>query len=162
MFKYISEILAQFTAPQRVLALLLVLISIVMITLGPSFIDSITLNQEEFQSEIDNQKKLNAQFKTEIDSLTLQIIRNQKKCTDDIIAREIEIMEEIEKLKRRIANTPVVESNAMMVLSPSDTGNVVPMSPVQIVDPRPKMMMDGLNVIQRKIKTDVEDMRGGN
>lgn len=160
MFKYISEILAQFTAPQRVLALLLVLLSIVIITLGPSFIDSITLNQEEFQSEIDKQKKLNAQFKNEIDTLTLQIIRNQKKCTDDIIARELEIMEEIENLKRRIANTPMVESRELRIVSPSDS--VAPSAPVRIVDPRPKMMMDGLNVIQRKIKTDVDEMRGGN
>ena len=37
MFKYISEILSQFTKTQRVMALLMVLTTITIITIGPSY-----------------------------------------------------------------------------------------------------------------------------
>jgi len=158
MFKYISEILSQFTAPQRILALLILVFSIVIITLGPSFIDSITLNQEEFQQEIEKQESLNQKFKDEIETLNLKIIENQRKCTDDIIAREMEIMQQIEDLKRRVERTPV--SNEMIVIGPLDSGVVLPSIP--LIDPRPEMMMEGLNRIQNNIKRDVDVMRGGN
>ena len=158
MFKYISEILSQFTAPQRILALLILVFSIVIITLGPSFIDSITLNQEEFQQEIEKQESLNQKFKDEIETLNLKIIENQRKCTDDIIAREMEIMQQIEDLKRRVERTPV--SNEMRVIGPLDSGVVLPSIP--LIDPRPEMMMEGLNRIQNNIKRDVDVMRGGN
>ena len=158
MFKYISEILSQFTAPQRILALLILVFSIIIITLGPSFIDSITLNQEEFQQEIEKQESLNQKFKDEIETLNLKIIENQRQCTDDIIAREMEIMQQIEDLKRRVERTPV--SHEMKVIGPLDSGVVLPSIP--LIDPRPEMMMEGLNRIQNNIKRDVDVMRGGN
>jgi cell division protein FtsB len=157
MFKYISEILSQFTAPQRILALLILVFSIVIITLGPSFIDSITLNQEEFQQEIEKQESLNQKFKDEIQTLNLKIIENQRKCTDDIIAREMEIMQQIEDLKRRVGNSS--QQNAI-ILNPTDTVTES-YSPIMLPDPRPDMMMEGLNRIQNSIRRDVNS-RGGN
>jgi len=167
MFKYISEILSQFTAPQRIIALLLLLFSIVILTLGPSYIDSITLNKDEYKIEIDNQKKLNKEFSDEIQRLNRQIIDNQRKCTDDIISREMEIMNEIEQLKRDIESTPVTSSrtNQMVIQNPdSDTSRVIHiLEPIRTIDdPRPQMMMDGLDRIQKKIMGDVNKMKGNN
>ena len=151
MFKYLSEILSQFSAPQRILALLIMVFSIVMITLGPSYIDSITLNADEFQQEIEKQKNLNQGFQDEIDSLNSKIIRNQRKCTDDIIAREIEIMQQIEDLKRRVGSVNV-EKNLMVIDTVGET-----VLPIRVIDPRPEMMMDGLNRIQNNIRMDVNN-----
>lgn len=155
MFKYLSEILSQFTAPQRILALLILVLSIVVISLGPSYINNITLNSDEFQQEIEKQKKLNQGFQNEIDSLNNKIIKNQKKCTNDIIVREIEIIRQIEDLKRSIGRVNV-ENNLIINDTISETE-----SPIRVIDPRPEMMMNGLNHIQNNIRLDV-NIRGGN
>ena len=49
MFKYISEILSQFSKTQRVMALLMVLTTITIITIAPSLIDSITEDRTELE-----------------------------------------------------------------------------------------------------------------
>ncbi len=165
MFKYISEILGQFTAPQRIIALLLLLFSIVVVTLGPSYIDSITLNKDEYNVEIEKQKELNKEFSDEIQRLNRQIIDNQRACTDEIITREMEIMNQIEQLKRDIESTSVtVSQSSQMVIGPSDSSTVIRrVEPIKIIaDPRPKMMMDGLNRIQGNIREDVDKMKGNN
>ena len=56
MFKYISQILSQFTKTQRVIALLMLLTSITIITIGPKLIDSITLDRKELEEKITKQK----------------------------------------------------------------------------------------------------------
>jgi hypothetical protein len=52
MFKYISKILAQFSTPQKIVALSMLLLAIIIITLAPSFIASITLDRDELNSEM--------------------------------------------------------------------------------------------------------------
>jgi energy-converting hydrogenase Eha subunit F len=51
MFKYISKILAQFSTPQKIVALSMLLLAIVIISIAPSFISSITLDRDELDSE---------------------------------------------------------------------------------------------------------------
>ncbi len=55
MFKYISEILGRFTQSQRILALLIVLLSIVLISLGPSLIKENDCN--EVYDELNKQRE---------------------------------------------------------------------------------------------------------
>ena len=55
MFKYISKILAQFSTSQKIVALSMLLLSIIIITIAPSLISSITLDRNELNSEIKKQ-----------------------------------------------------------------------------------------------------------
>jgi hypothetical protein len=56
MFKYISNILSQFTPAQRILALLILVLSVIIITLGPSLIDAITLDRTELTKDLNNKE----------------------------------------------------------------------------------------------------------
>lgn len=174
MFKYISEILGQFTAPQRILALLLLLFSIVIISIGPSYIDSITLNQDEYVEEIEKQKKLNKIFSNEIDTLNSKLIRNQRECTDEILQRERELLDreqeiwnELERLKREVRNrnqhnrvvTPIqIEPVVDTLVVEGDTLIRVQQqsASMNIIDDTPEMMLDGIENIQNHIKEDMD------
>ena len=57
-FKYIVEILKQFTHAQKILALLMLLLSIIMITLGPKMIDSMTTDTTELSAHIIQQDNI--------------------------------------------------------------------------------------------------------
>jgi uncharacterized membrane protein (DUF106 family) len=46
MFKYISKIIAQFSTPQKIIALSMLLLAII-ISIAPSLISSVTLDREE-------------------------------------------------------------------------------------------------------------------
>jgi len=99
MFKYISEILSQFTKTQKIIALILILFSIVIISVGPSFISTITLDKNELNDKIIQQKSLiNKQSKI-IDSLYLKEMDNIKECTNDKIKREKEFISLLDDLK---------------------------------------------------------------
>ena len=97
MFKYIADILSQFSTPQKVIALSLILLSIVIITLGPSMIQS----SDELKEEIVNK---NAKIKTLEDELnkkdsTIRI--EQKSCTNEILVREKEFIAMLDYLQNK-------------------------------------------------------------
>lgn len=47
MFEYISKIIAQFSTPQKIIAPSMLLLAIIIISIAPSLISSITLDREE-------------------------------------------------------------------------------------------------------------------
>ena len=157
MFKYISEILSQFSMTQRIMALLIVLSSIIIITISPNLIDALTQDNTELDVKIERQKNEIDFLQKEVDTLKVTIRNNSRECTDEIIKREKEIMEEIEILRNRIRSMGSYhrESNPIKIYDGHDTIVTLP-SPVIMEDPRPEMMMDGLKNIQRKIQIDLD------
>ena len=104
MFKYISNILSQFTSAQRILALLILVLSIVIITLGPSLIGAITLDRGELVEDL-NRKDAKIDFlEKRLDTLSNRIIDNQRNCTDMITSREEEFIKMLDKLKSELQN----------------------------------------------------------
>ena len=99
MFKYISKILAQFSTPQKIVALSMLLLAIVIITIAPSLISSITLDRDELDSEIKRQDSKIEKLESDVDSLEFKIRRNGKECTNQIILREEEFLEMLDQLK---------------------------------------------------------------
>lgn len=178
MFKYISEIISHFTAPQRILALLLLLLSIVLITVGPSYIDSITLNKDEYMSEIKKQKELNKIFSNEIDTLNKQLIYNQRKCTNDIIQREREFLEreeiiwyELERLKnevrqrqnsyvRPIQTEPIVDTLIVGVDTIIRVEETLPVS--SPINEDEEIILEGIENIQKHIEDDIQKRKDNN
>jgi hypothetical protein len=98
MFKYISNILEQFSASQKIVALSILLISIITISIAPSFISAITLDREELNFEIKRKNIRINYLKKYIDSLEINIRKNQMECTNQIITREEEFIGMLEKL----------------------------------------------------------------
>jgi paraquat-inducible protein B len=133
---------------------MLVLLSIILITLGPSVIDSNTTNCDELKTTVSNQREQINKSNEDISELIVkvrglqkQIIDNQQECTDNIIERERQIYYEIERLKRRMNS--VSTQNRVVI----DTISEIP-SPL-IIDDNMDLMMEGLNKIQRNIQQDI-------
>ena len=99
MFKYISEILSQFSKTQRVMALLMVLTTITIISIGPSLIDSITEDRTELELKITKQTERITSLENHIDTLDWQIRESQKSCTQEIWARENEFIQMLDEIR---------------------------------------------------------------
>jgi|APGre2960657404_1045060.scaffolds.fasta_scaffold108900_2 hypothetical protein len=99
MFKYISEILSQFSKTQRVMALLMVLTTITIITIGPSLIDSITTDRKELELKIIKQTERITLLENHTDTLDWKIRESQKSCTQEIYARENEFIQMLDEIR---------------------------------------------------------------
>ena len=99
MFKYISEILSQFSKTQRVMALLMVLTTITIITIGPSLIDSITTDRKELEDKITNQSNRIKILENQVDTLDSKIRAGQRSCTQEIYARESEFIQMLDEIR---------------------------------------------------------------
>ena len=99
MFKYISEILSQFSKTQRVMALLMVLTTITIITIGPSLIDSITTDRKELELKITKQTERITLLENQVDTLDSKIRESQKSCTQEICARENEFIQMLDEIR---------------------------------------------------------------
>lgn len=114
MFKYISTILSQFTAAQRIIALIILVVSIVIITLGPSFISAITLDRGELIEDLGRKENRIEDLERRIDTLSNRLIANQRNCTDMITSREEEFIRMLDKLRSELQN-PYRSTHSMMV-----------------------------------------------
>jgi multidrug resistance efflux pump len=99
MFKYISEILKQFTAAQKTLALLMLLLSIILMTLGPKMIDAMSIDNTEYKSKVDRQTVEITNLQMTVDSLDTKIRNGQRQCTNEIAQREAEFIAMLDELK---------------------------------------------------------------
>jgi CRISPR/Cas system-associated endonuclease Cas3-HD len=114
MFKYISDILSKFTQTQRVIALIILLSSIIIISIGPKVIELITYNNEELEIKVESQRKLISELSQNVNDLNETVIKNQKECTNKILQRENEILliiNEIENYVKKPKNTIVYKTN---------------------------------------------------
>ena len=116
MFKYISEILSQFTKTQRVMALLMVLTTITIITIGPSLIDSITTDRTELELKITKQTQRITSLENHIDTLDWQIRESQKSCTQEIWARESEFIQMLDEIRAEAFNYKVKKTNVSAMM----------------------------------------------
>jgi multidrug resistance efflux pump len=99
MFKYISEILKQFTPAQKTLALLMLLASIIMVSLGPKMIDAMSIDNTEYKSKVDRQNAEIKDLQVTVDSLDTKIRNGQRQCTNEIAEREAEFIAMLDELK---------------------------------------------------------------
>ena len=116
MFKYISEILSQFTKTQRVMALLMVLTTITIITIGPSLIDSITEDRTELELKITKQTQRITSLENHIDTLDFEIRESQKSCTQEIYARENEFIQMLDEIRAEAFNYRVKKTNVLAMM----------------------------------------------
>jgi len=112
-FKYIVEILKQFTHAQKIMALLMLLTSIIMITLGPKMIDSMTKDTTELSAHIvqqDNiiklQNKRIRNLELTTDSLDTKIRNGERNCTNEITQREAEFIAMLDELRGDMKRQP--------------------------------------------------------
>lgn len=136
MFKYISEILKSFSPTQRIMALLILVISIIIITLGPSLISSETQTCEELKLRIKSQEEQIKELNTRVTELNTELLSGQRECTDNLIAKQKEIMDIVNGMINEAENTPkttiVKDSNPMLKMRTDESngeGHVEAMMP---------------------------------
>ena len=93
MFKYIADIISKISVKQRLAALSIVLISIVVISVAPKLISGLTQDNEELKIKVENQRIEIQSLNVRVNDLNKQIMENQTMCTDKFITREREILD---------------------------------------------------------------------
>lgn len=123
MFKYISDILSKFTSSQRILALLLLLFSIILITIGPNIISSLTYDNDELMVKVQRQKTEIQDLNGRVDELTKQVLSNQTECTNNLLAKEREVLDVLNQLERDATqlHTKTIRSESRTKLSYNPT-----------------------------------------
>ena len=101
MINNIADILGKFTPQQRIIALLLVLFTITIVSVGPQLIESLKpAVPEEYQQLVEEQNKKIQNLSSEIVGLNNKIVEGNIDCTNRIINREREIAIYIDDLIR--------------------------------------------------------------
>jgi hypothetical protein len=126
MFKYISKILAQFSTPQKIVALSMLLLSIVIISIAPSIISSVTLDRDELNSEIKRQGTKIKNLEIHADSLEYKIRKSGMECTNQIVLREEEFLEMLENLKGDLRNHNNMEDRIVRLNTVSKEKRIYP------------------------------------
>lgn len=97
MFRYISQIIAQFSTPQKIIALSLILLSIVIITVAPSLID----DKSELKDEIITKNEKIRELELNLNKKDSLIRKEQSNCTNQIVEREKEFISMLDYLRNK-------------------------------------------------------------
>jgi len=153
MFKYISTILSQFTSAQRIMALLILVFTIVIISLGPSLIGAITLDRDELTRDLNRKETRINYLEKKIDTLSDQIIESRRSCTNEITNREEEFVRMLDKLKKELeANSePPVRAMRLEKMEAPPDGEVAYSKQI-IVEPAPSNHKALRMIEQMKVK----------
>ena len=105
MIKYFSQILSKFSVKQRMTALIILCVVLIIVTLGSLLIKTLDPGTKDLKVRIDNQDKEIKRLNTNMDSANNQIyslnqtiIKNQRECTNQIVQREEEITKMIDDI----------------------------------------------------------------
>jgi hypothetical protein len=93
MFKYIADIISKISVKQRLTALGIVLLSVVVISVAPKLISGLTQDNEELKLKVERQRTEIIGLSTRVNELNEQIMSNQSVCTKRFVAREKEILD---------------------------------------------------------------------
>ena len=127
MFNSIADILGKFTPQQRIIALLLVLFTITIVSVGPQLIKSLKpVVPEEYAELVEEQNKKIQYLSSEIVDLNNKIVEGNQDCTNRIISREKEIAIFIDDLIRMGQNS--MREN--QIIHAIDTTSTLPSAPI--------------------------------
>ena len=169
-FKYIAEIIAQFSKSQRIIALLLLLLTITIIFIVPKLINAFTHDDTSLNNRIETQKKLIGILNRDSDSLNNVIRKNQLECTNQIIARESEILNKISHVTD-LAKKSSPENKPERVMAMSSEGDVEfeiessskkskkSSSKFKIEEPKSDPVLNGLMSIKKDIQKSINDKK---
>ncbi len=124
MFKYISDIISQFSTGQKIIALLILVLSIIIITLGPSLIDAVNVDKEEMKSIILEKSKKIDDLNKEVDTLQKKIRDGQIICTNEIFQREknfIQMLDDLQAEARKEQNSSKILRKESFITNSIDT-----------------------------------------
>lgn len=112
MFKYISEILSQFTMKQKMKALIVLVITITVISLGSTYLKEVNKSSSELKEQIEAQRQMISYQQTDLNQLQKKvrelnslIIQNDIACTDSTLAIEQYYSKKLIEQQRYVTQT---------------------------------------------------------
>lgn len=159
MFKYIADIIKQFTPQQRILALLMLLLAITIISVTPTITEAIAKDPIEYKKQIKAMDKRINYLELTIDTLDLEIRTNQRHCTNEIANRELEFNKMLDEILSDVRRGKSAGANRQMAVrypdSHQDTLLVMRDAvPIGVIDDNP--ILDGiegkLKAMKKRIK----------
>jgi len=91
MFQHLAEILKSFSPAQRILALLILVSTIAIISLGPTLIKENTQDCKDLTIQIESQTRQIEHLSQRIEELNRELIAGQDRCTDRLIQKQEQI-----------------------------------------------------------------------
>lgn len=172
MIKYFKEILSTITPGQRLFALVFLLIAVILISVGPKLADSLTMDNDELSAKVNQQKTEILELNTRVGELTKQVLENQRSCTNELLAKEQEILTVINSVESEMVkghNSVVrIERNSsprverMMRLPENDTMPRLAYSVIEEPEKVTEVRTDNtkaitaLRKLKKKISSDIE------
>jgi hypothetical protein len=165
VFKYISQILKSFTPAQRITALIILVIAITAITLGPSLIESNTTTCTELGVRVKSQETQILELNARVEQLNRQVLSGQQECTDNLIAKQQEIMSIINGMiadaqtkakncKKPVRSEPIYLEEMQDPDAPKVSMMRIDREPEPVVDEAKtyEEMLKGLKTLKGKVK----------
>lgn len=143
MLKYVSGILKTISPTQRLIALCILVLAIVIMTVGPRLADSFTKDNEELKSKVALQKTEIAELTIRVNELNTQVISNQRECTNSLIAKEKEILDIVVEIEKHATQSRILKYEQGRTINPAPTST------------NPKMLSK-LKALKTKLQVDLD------
>lgn len=112
MFNYIEGVLKRFSARQRILVLILILCTIITVNAVPKIITAMTYDNVELTKKVQTQAFINESLNKDVTNLNNEVAElnkkirdNQMDCTNMLLNREKEILEQLSRLQIKVMNS---------------------------------------------------------
>lgn len=151
MFKYIGDILKQFTSTQRLIALLILLISITIIMVGPKLVESFKTDKKDYEQLVVSLRNRNMTLTTENEDLSNQILINRRECRIKLVEKENEIIDVLSKIENNLNRNRHLQKVTTDTFVVNDS--ITKISSVKVLEPTNN---DAVNMI-RDLKNNLKE-----
>ena len=151
MFKYVGDILKQFTSTQRLIALLILLISITIIMVGPKLVESFKTDKKDYEQLVVSLRNRNTTLTTENEDLSNQILINRRECRIKLVEKENEIIEVLSKIENNLNRNRHLQKVTTDTFVVNDS--ITKISSVRVLEPTNN---DAVNMI-RNLKNNLKE-----
>jgi type II secretory pathway component HofQ len=153
MFKYIVDILKEFTSKQKLYALVIVLVAIVTITVGPKLVSEFKTDKEEYELIVSSLRKRNRDLFVENEELNNQLVKGRTECRVLLVEKENEVIAALTEIERKMKRQKTL--NKVTVDTIVNDGTVAQISEVKYVQTTNPEVMGMVQKLKTKLKNDI-------
>jgi hypothetical protein len=159
MFKYISEIIQNISPKQRLFALFITLVFILLITLGGNVIDAFKSRDSVLENRIKTLEIANLSLNQQNHELNQVVLKSQLDCARDITNVRKQILDEILLLESEMKNisNPFVRRTLPIQQGSTGSDSLVQSLPPPIVIETPvnTQAVDHLRKMKKQLQEDI-------
>ena len=120
----------------------MVLTTITIISIAPSFISSITMDRKDLETKIEKQNERINSLENLVDTLDQKVREGQRSCTQELFERESEFIKMLDEIRSEAYKCKTVEEYPKMLMRTNES-----------TDGEPVMRMEAM--VRPEVKADV-------